>query len=252
MAKTKVRKGKRKWYPIQAPSVFEGKSIGETFVYEPEELAGRQMAINLMHLTGNPKKQNTKVFFQVTHVVEGTAKTKTLGLEMQHSGIRRLVRKGRTKVSDSFLAKTKKQQYVRIKPIFVTRKRCDLDTQRAIRKQAREEIRRILGEYSFDTIVNDIVSMRLQRHLKDVLSKIFPIRSAEIRFLKYEEPVTDEDEELEETKYATPRKPRPRPQVSEGIQSLKDELLLGQQDDDEDDEDDDEDDDDLESSEDKE
>ena len=230
MAQQKIRKGKRKWYPIYAPTMFNNQLLGETFVYETETIPNKHLTINLMTLTGNPKKQNFDVFFKVIDLKEGKGVTKTLGIEMQHSSVRRLARRGRSKVADSFLVRTKKEEYVRIKPIIMTRSRTDNDTQSAIRMKARSLLRELIQKYNFETVVNDIINMRLQRHLKQELSDVFPVRSVDIRYLKYEKPPADDEEDVvEETDYVSEQetvKPRRVKQedVVDSIQSLKAEV----------------------------
>ena len=229
MAQQKIRKGKRKWYPIYAPTMFNNQILGETFVYETETIPNKHLTINLMTLTGNPKKQNFDVFFKVIDLKEGKGITKTLGMEMQHSSVRRLARRGRSKVADSFLVKTKKEEFVRVKPILMTRTRTDHQTQSALRLKTRALLRELIRKYNFETVINDIINMRLQRHLKQELSAVFPIRSVDIRYVKYEKPPADDAEDaVEETDYVVEQVKKPRKvqqeDVVDSIQSLKAEV----------------------------
>lgn len=229
MAQQKIRKGKRKWFQIYAPTMFNNQLLGETFVYETETIPEKHVSVNLMTLTGNPKKQNFDVFFKVIDLKEGKGVTKVLGMEMQHSSVRRLARRGRSKVADSFLVKTKKEQFVRIKPIIMTRSRTDNNTQTALRMKARSILRELINKYNFETVINDIINMRLQRYVKDELSSIFPIRSVDVRYIKYEKPpADDEEDEVEETDYVAEQVKKPRKvkqeDVVDSIQSLKAEV----------------------------
>lgn len=222
----KIRRGKRKWYSIHAPKLFDEQEIGQTYVWETDSIVGKHVKVNLMTLTNNPKKQSMSVYFVVTNVKEGRASTKTLGLEMAQSNTRRLARRGRSKVADSFRARTKKGQIVRVKPIVMTRTLADNEVQRAIRARCRELIKETLGKYSFDTVVSDIAHNRLQRYLKDQLSAVFPVRSADIRFIKYEKADSEEEGEVEETMYdERPKREKAMPKPSsEGLASLKEEV----------------------------
>ena len=229
MAQQKIRKGKRKWFPIYAPTMFNNQLLGETFVWETEVIPDKHLTVNLMTLTGNPKKQNFDVFFKVVDLKEGKGVTKTLGLEMQHSSVRRLARRGRSKVADSFLVKTKKEEFVRVKPIIMTRSRTDNRTQSALRMKARSLLRELIKKYNFETVVNDIINMRLQRHIKNELSELFPVRSVDIRYIKYEKPPADDEEDtIEETDYVSEKVSKPRrvkqKDVVDSIQSLKEEV----------------------------
>ncbi len=61
-------KGKKKWYSIVAPARFDNKPLGDSLVYEPEELIGKRVKVNLMNLTGEIKKQNMSIKFKVTEI----------------------------------------------------------------------------------------------------------------------------------------------------------------------------------------
>ena len=56
MAKAKVIK--KEWYPILAPKIFQNTVLGETYVYEPEQMVGKGITKNLMNLTNDVKRQN--------------------------------------------------------------------------------------------------------------------------------------------------------------------------------------------------
>lgn len=240
-ANQKIRKGKRKWYPIHAPALFDKQLIGETMVWETEAILGKPAKVNVMTLTGNPKKQNMDVFFEVVDVKEGVGHTKTLGIELQHNAARRLARRGRSKVADSFLAKTKTGDLVRVKPIIMTRSRADNEVQRAIRSKAKTVIRAFTAQYTIETLINEIVNNRMQRFVKDELLDVFPVRSADIRFLKYEGDFSEEEGEVVEVKYEV-RKKNLKKDAVDAIAALKDEVEAAMAEEDDEDEDDDEDD----------
>ena len=234
MAPKKVRKGKKKWYPIVAPAVFDRQEIGETYIYETEQLSVKRMSINLMTLTGNPKKQNMNVFFVGNKVAEGKAHTRLHGIEMQPSSIKRLARRGRSKVADSFKARTKGGQVVIVKPVIMTRTKTDFATQRALRKRARALISEVINKHGFDSVVADITNNRLQRYLKDQLSTVFPVRSADIKYLRYVKPDAQEEGSVEQITYAErPKRPK---EDAEGLASLKEEVETALLEDDEEDE----------------
>ncbi len=225
MAAQKVRKGKRRWYPIYAPALFDNQLIGETYVWDTESIPQKFVTVNLSTLVNNSKKQNVDVHFKVVALKEGKGICKTIGLEMQLNSVRRLARKGRSKVSDSFLAKTKKGEYIRIKPILMTRTRANNDIQTALRLRMRTLVREVTAKYNFETIVNDCISMRLQKYLKNELTKIFPTRSVDIRFIKYEKLVEGDEESVEETDYLQQHvAPFEQDAVSESMASLREEV----------------------------
>ena len=56
---------RKKWHAILAPTPFGEQQIAETLALDPEELVGRTVEINLMHLTKNMKRQNFNMKFKV-------------------------------------------------------------------------------------------------------------------------------------------------------------------------------------------
>lgn len=182
MAKVKTAKGKkRSWLPILAPESFNGMEIGETLVTEPEEAIGKSVTQSLMILTDDPRKQAYTIRFDVTNVSDGKARTQAIGMSMTPSAEKRLIRRHRDKITDSFVLKIAGGRLIRVKPMLVTRTRTGNSAQTRIRLTVREKLKDLWQKMRFDDIINDIIDMKVQRHLKDVCSKIHPIRSADIR-----------------------------------------------------------------------
>ncbi|MFT4250202.1 MAG: hypothetical protein ACMXYD_02465 [Candidatus Woesearchaeota archaeon] len=228
----KIRKGKRKWYPIHAPELFNKQLIGETMVWETESILHKPVKVNVMTLTGNPKKQSMDAYFLVTQVTEGVAHTKALGVELQHNAARRLARRGRSKVADSFLAKVSNGDLIRIKPIVMTRSLAKNDMQRALRAKTKQIVRAFTSKYTIETLINEVVEGRMQRYLKDQLSSVFPTRSVDIRFLKYAGEYDEAAGAVEEVQYELRKKNLKKDSV-DAIAALREEVEQAMLDDDE-------------------
>jgi small subunit ribosomal protein S3Ae len=177
---------KKHWVPVLAPSVFKHEQIGESIVLETETLKGRGVSVNLMNILGDMKRQNLNVSFRITDIKEGKAHTRVTGITMQPSSVKRLVRRGRSKVDDSFLVKLKHNQVARIKPLLITKNVASNTSATALRKAARELITTLAAEYSFETLIQDIVSLKFQRHVRTELSRIVPLRSVDVRVFRLE------------------------------------------------------------------
>src|SRR3989338_9986981 len=119
MAKVKV--AKKEWYQILAPKLFNGAVIGETLVYNPQDMLGKNVSENLMNLTNDIKRQNTKVNFEVVNVENNKAITEIIGYMIIPSSIKRLVRKNVEKMDMSFTCSTKDNKNLRIKPLIIAR-----------------------------------------------------------------------------------------------------------------------------------
>ena len=72
----KVKKVKKRWVNVVAPVEFSSVDLGASYCVEPEDLIGRKMKVNLMHLTREMKKQNTRITFELNEIKDGKAQTK--------------------------------------------------------------------------------------------------------------------------------------------------------------------------------
>jgi ribosomal protein S3AE len=177
--KTKIKK--KHWAQILAPKSFDNAILGETHITEKEEMLTKSISANLMTLTDDPRKQGYNVRFDVKEVKEGKAYTQVIALNMTPSAVKRLIRRGRDKVEDSFTVRIGGGRLVRIKPVLVTNTKCSKAAQTEIRLLVRKRLREQFAKMRFDDIIKEIVEMKVQRALKDLCTKTHPIRSADIR-----------------------------------------------------------------------
>jgi ribosomal protein S3AE len=177
---------KKHWVPVLAPSIFKNEELGQSYVLETDSLKGRGISVNLMNLTSDMKKSNLNVSFRIVDIKEGKAHTRVTGIEMQSGMVKRLIRRGRTKVEDSFTVTLKGGQVARIKPLLVTKAIINNTTGALVRHRVRETLAALAAEHTFETLVNDIVAMKLQRHIKAAVNTIYPLRSVDIRVFALE------------------------------------------------------------------
>lgn len=179
---TKVKK--KKWFPIYAPKSFGEVMLGESYVGEAEELNGKYITSNLSTITKSMRKQSVNVQFKVTSVVEGKGQTETVGYSLVNAAVKRLVRRGRDKISDSFLAKTKDKKILRFKPIIITNNHGTKSVQSALRLEARRLIREYAFTKTVDEIFNEVSDSKIQKSIKDSCGKIFPVRGVDLKAVK--------------------------------------------------------------------
>lgn len=182
VTKTKVKK--KKWLTILAPASFDNKKLGETHVVDATQAVGKSVKANLMNLTGSFKKQNIQIRFDVNKVKEGSAYTYVTGFENTNSLLKRIVRKGRTKIEDSFLATTKDDYKVRVKPVVITLNRASKGAQSAVRALVKEKLTQMLAGVTFDKAVQDLIGYSFQRIIKETASGAHPVKTVEVRSLR--------------------------------------------------------------------
>ncbi|MFH1174331.1 MAG: hypothetical protein V1725_04310 [archaeon] len=173
-------KKKKKWFTILAPESLGEKVIGETPAYEPTELADRTVSVSIANLLGDMKKQGTYLQFKIIGIEGTKAQTRLEKYELVPSNIKRLVKRGRTKIADSFVVKTQDDIFVRIKPLIITNNLVN----KAISTKLRKGVRLFFKEFShantFETLTQELIKSNLQKQLREKLTKLYPIRTAEI------------------------------------------------------------------------
>jgi len=209
---------KKKWVPLIAPKVFNNVVLGETYVTENEQILTKSITLNLLPVLNDMRKQSYEARFDVTDVKDGQAKTALVGLTMTPSAVKRLIRRGRDKIEDSFLAKLKTDQVVRVKPVIITANLCSKQTQTVIRMDVRQRLIEVLAGSTVDGFVKEIIDNKIQRIIKDAANAHHPVRSTDIRSiillpkdkvtLKETEALVEEDLELKAREEAERRAAR--------------------------------------------
>jgi small subunit ribosomal protein S3Ae len=178
-AAEKIRK--KKWFPVLAPKFFHEHVVGEIPLYESASMQNRCLTVNMMNLTGDPKSQHINVKLRVFEVKEGKGLTEILGYEIMPSNIKRLVRRDRTKIEDSLVVMTSDGKKVRIKPLLVTNSVADASVQTSIRNRVRNNLLRFASRITYNQLVEEIVTYKIQKYIGNLACKITPIRNSEIR-----------------------------------------------------------------------
>ena len=184
MAKQTLKVRKKKWFPVIAPKLFREHVVGEIHLYEPTSMLNRSLVVNMMNLTGNPRNQQVNVMLRISEVKEGKGLTSIMGFEMMPSSIKRIVRRGRTKIGDSVTVATSDNKKVKIKPLLITNTVVNKSISNSIRIRVRNNLAGLVSRLTYENLVQEIMSFKLQKHLGSLAAKIAPIRSSEIKGFK--------------------------------------------------------------------
>ena len=148
-------------------------------------LEGRTIKLSLSKITRNIKDQNKKITLKVNKYSESTAQTFVKKIQIPDASIKRFVRKGTTKIADSFLALTKDQKTIRIKPVVITRNKITGKQKKFLRKKVRISIKKMVSEYTYDDLIQAIVFQRFQKEIRNLgLKKISPVKYSDIRTIE--------------------------------------------------------------------
>lgn len=179
-----LKKKKKKWISIYGTKDFKDANLGESYVTDSNMLMNKHLEVNLMELTNDIKKQNIKARFKITSVSENRAMAELIGYELVGSLVRRIVKRARSKIDDSFEVRTKDDVRVRVKPIVLTKTLGPHSMLTLLRSRIREFIIAHFKKFTFDELIHQLINVEIQRSLKDNLKKIHPISVVEIRYLR--------------------------------------------------------------------
>lgn len=179
--KTRVSVEKKRWYAVQAPAVFNNVVFGETCATEPESLTGRGIKTNLGTVLRTVKKQNLEVRFKITALQGNTCTTELVSMEILPPHVKRLVKRAKKRVDDSFLVATKDSVNVRLKPMILVKDNVQHSLLTSLRMASRDFFAQVAQESTFNEFTNKIVMGEIYKDLKLALKKIYPVTAVEMR-----------------------------------------------------------------------
>jgi ribosomal protein S3AE len=181
---TELKVKKKRWVQIICP-LFNNQMVGETSVVDIKSAIGKNISVNLMMLTNDPRKQNSNIMMRVEQLKGETgAIAEVKGYEMQQPSLRKLVRRGKTKVQDSFKCYTSDKKPIVVKPFVLTRFIVKKEVARKIRYTLKQTVLEYVSKNTFDALLKDVISSKLQKHLKISTEKIYPIKMVEFSVVK--------------------------------------------------------------------
>ena len=180
---TEVKKKKKRWASILASKSFGSKFLGESLIGDSQELKNKRVVVSLSSL-GRGKNSSAKVIFEVKEVVEGSGVCEAIGYFILSGFARRIVRKGKTKITRTFKFKTKDDINVILKLALVTKTKISGSVGRAIRKELDLFIKDEINKNRFEDMLNSVIDYKLQKNIREDLKKIYPIVSLEILAFK--------------------------------------------------------------------
>ena len=181
MAEAEVLKKKKKKLYLVLSKEFNNQEIGETLASEDSLILGRSLEVSLAQLTNDPKTQNVKIRFKIIEVKDGKGYAELRDYSILQTYIKRVVKPGREKVEDSFGLVTKDGVKIRVKPLLLTKS----VTQKSVLANMRKKTRNFFGQYcsknDYSNLLQDLFSHNVQKDLKGLLNKVYPLSVCEIR-----------------------------------------------------------------------
>ena len=179
-----LKKKKKRWVSITAPKEFNNVIVGESLCTDPKLLIGRRINTSLMDLGGHVRRQNVAITLKATGVEGEQVVTEFEGYRVSPAHVKRIVRKSKDKLDDSFVYNTKDGIKVKIKLLILTRNKVQNSVLSALRKKAREDLNDNIVKQNFSELVFSVISIKLQQDLRSNLNKVYPLVVCEITSLE--------------------------------------------------------------------
>jgi len=178
--RVKDRWKSKQWYKVTAPPAFNNQLLAETLADEPDKLKGRTVEATLQDLTGDMKQMHVKLAFQVSEVVDSNARTHFVGHAMTSDYVRRLVRRGNSKIPLVLDLRTKDGSRIRVKPFAVTDRRCQTTQAQEIRRVMTRLITESAERNNLSGFLQDMLVGDLNDRMFKEARKIHPLRRVEV------------------------------------------------------------------------
>ncbi len=183
MAEAKLKIIKKKWLPIKASKFFESEPLGECYITGSDMLMKRTITANLANLTGDIRQQSVTLKFIVNSLDGDAGVADVIGYEMAPAAIRRIVRRGSDRLDESFVCETSEGRKVRIKPMTITKTITNSAVHQALRKMMVSSVIKYVKNHTFESLINEIITSKLQMAVKTDMKKVYPVKSVEIKSL---------------------------------------------------------------------
>ncbi|GEM_PF-3150111 len=172
---------KKVWIPVRAPDFMGNVVLCETTVSDPQAAIGKHVFASMIIVTNDPGHQALNADYKIVGVKEGACTTEILGLEWLPAALRKLMRKSREKLDDSFVAVTDDGKKVRLKLLMITRNRATRGITSEVRRQARKSAGIFLANQTYHDAIMSIVQRKLQKAIQEGVKKTYPLAVCEAR-----------------------------------------------------------------------
>jgi len=187
-----IAKKKKRFYDVQIPIINRTTQL---IALDPAEMEGRIIKYDLTRIL-----RGKNILLDAVVKKEGDDYVASpVGMRIMINFLKRMVRKGTDYVEGSFVTNSKDAK-VEIKFLLVTRRRVSREVRKALRKKAKDELTKYLGDNSIETIFEDLMRNKLQKELSFKLKKIYPLSLCEIRSFRIVGKVDGEDKVVKEKK----------------------------------------------------
>ena len=183
--KATLRKKKKSWFSIISPKSFGSVELGESLSQDAKSLIDKKFVMNLGTIAKNMKKQNINVSFVVNDTKEDKAYTEVFGYRLEPSFVKRMARKGKSKLDNTFTLKTKDNVSVILKIVVVTKNKVTRGIRTDMFNSCKDYLETNVKKQSFEKLFDDLLSQNFQIGMKKEISKsVYPLAGVIAREFK--------------------------------------------------------------------
>ncbi len=193
-------KRKKKFFDVEIPIIRKETNL---IAFEASELEGRNLRYDLTRML---KGKNVILSLVVEKKGEKEFVAVPRKIEMIHSTLARMVRRGTDYIEDSFKVNCK-DAVVTVKPFLISRRKIHNSVKRSLRQKAKEEITAYFADKTYNELFEELIRNQMQKPMSLRLKKIYPLSAFEIRVLKVEKVLEASKTKKEEKKTSEEAKP---------------------------------------------
>ncbi len=184
-AQLQAKKWKGKdWFDIVSPQDFGGKIVYQTPSTDPKTLIGRNVLVPISDLTDDRSKYYMWLKLKIAEVDGKSAKTIINGFQCMNEYLSRNIRKRREKIEITHVTKTKDGWKIRVKPLLIMNR----NVSSSVKTSAIKMLMNLLDEKTKSLTITDftkeLIKGTIQNDIKKSISKIYPVRFAQISKIK--------------------------------------------------------------------
>lgn len=170
--RTKLIKPKKKWFTAVAPKIFKSAEVTEIAAFEPKNLVGRCIQVNMSQVTGVPKDQHKKLILKITDTRGEKALTEPKNYFLQEGFVQRASRRFKERVIAVKYLKTNDKKTIKVKLIILILNKLPRTLKSQLTKKLdsmlKEKISKTDSEHLFVPANLDKLTIDLKRELKQI------------------------------------------------------------------------------------
>ncbi len=163
---------KKKWYNVTADPIFDSREIGKTIALDSKHLIGRTIKKTFDQITKSIKDSAHILTFKITKVTAGTAETELIEFNTKGGNLKRMIRRGKSKIDSIIYIDTKDGKKLKLKIFFITGTKYTTQLRREARNQIAEFYTSDIKEKTLKEAWNTIVYQKLTDKAKKKLVKL--------------------------------------------------------------------------------